>query len=253
MTVGRADSGRVKLTTEGDTLSIFLRHVDIDETRPPFELQEEMTKFCGITDSAHITLLHWILREPDIGKIEDILQRRNIPNKFPELYTEHVHFQGEYDSQTEESESEELIWDSVETFVNNFNLVRYSRNMIASPWQGSKCGRILSHVCNLENMDPFMLLPQNIDHWTRKARQAGAQFDDVVATSFTYRQDSHHKYDLLRSQSFPAIANVTVNGTIYVRVSSAPQNATDEDTVFAGELYVGLYSVYKMHDSCSNL
>jgi hypothetical protein len=44
-TIGRADSGRVKLTQEGNILKIILRECDIKVTRPTLELQEEMAKF----------------------------------------------------------------------------------------------------------------------------------------------------------------------------------------------------------------
>lgn len=82
--VGRADSGRVKLTLdEGNCLRIFIKENAVSLPCPPLELQEELAKFCCIIDAGHCTVLHWLLAENNLEEIEDIFQRRGISNELP--------------------------------------------------------------------------------------------------------------------------------------------------------------------------
>jgi hypothetical protein len=81
--VSRADSGRVKVAAAGKTLEIFLRNSDADINRPPFELREELTAFCGLQDATHISLLHWVISEPSITEIETMFRRRGLHSDVP--------------------------------------------------------------------------------------------------------------------------------------------------------------------------
>jgi hypothetical protein len=54
--IGRADSGRVKITPTGKVLEVFLRKGDSDILHPPLELLEQLTIFCQLTDASHVAL-----------------------------------------------------------------------------------------------------------------------------------------------------------------------------------------------------
>jgi len=187
-----------------------------------------MTKFCGITDRRHVEILHWILIEHDLNEIEDVLQRRGIPNEVPEFDnmphdpvsgealvflglnakpldvdgkdTTQRHFHGRREQANIQQES----GDAVRSFIDKFNLASFFQNKISKSWQG-EAKNMLSHVCRLENMDPFLLLPQRQDIWSQRVRKAGGFPDDVVGVVFDENITSDKKYFPSRStQSFPA-------------------------------------------------
>jgi hypothetical protein len=250
--VGRADSGRVKLTPIGDALRIFLREDDAEANRVPLEFQEEMTRFCGISDSAHITLLHWILTEPELKEIEDALQRRNIPNDIPEFDGTSASGGKSHREYHDVSESrlgyEQESLNAMQSFVNRFNLASSFKNRIAQPWEETEVENMLSYVCRLENVDPFWLLPQKDGAAAQRIRLAGGQPDGFVGVFFDRKPDSQYKYHLSRNlRTFPAVVSVAGNGKVQVNVSSAIQHTTSDDTLFAGELYVRM-STFFGHD-----
>jgi hypothetical protein len=291
--VGRADSGRVKLTEVGNVLKIYLREQDNDANRPPLELQEAITKFCEIIDPSHVTVLHWILTEHNLKEIEYALQRRGIPNDVPKLdnlYLDldaNIEAQGACYSQTHKGRAhpsyvpkrrgipndvpelddsqldvdvnieaqgasrnlkhkrrahpsdEKGSLDAVQSFINRFNLANSFQQKIAQPWQKGDAENMLSHICRLENMDPFLLLPQRDDSWTQKIRQAGGYPDDFVGMFFGQNQASHSRAYLSRSaQIFPAIVEVSGNGSIRVEVSTVMKNMPEEEILLVGELHV---------------
>jgi len=81
---GRAEKGRVVLTTEADILKIYLISEDMDIGCPPLELTDELSIFCGIENAEHIRLLSHILVQKDTRRIEQDLNRREVPDKIPE-------------------------------------------------------------------------------------------------------------------------------------------------------------------------
>jgi hypothetical protein len=267
--VGRADSGRVKLTVEGsDCLRIFIKETAVNLPCPPIELHEELAKFCNIVDPNHRTLLHWLLAENNIQEIEDIFQRRGIPNDLPTFdmiskspprsdipivldthMSSHLPsdvgneannqrtFHGRRNAQKEGSKY--ALQDGVQDLVDKFNLVNSFQKTMTGPWQASEAENLLSHVCRLENMDPFSLLPQRSDAWSRQIRQAGGYPDQAVGIVFDEKSTSHDYEQHSRSaQIFPAVVEITARGVLRVRVSTAVQNTTDEEVLLAGELYV---------------
>jgi hypothetical protein len=82
---GRADSGRVALTTRNQGLAIYLTGEDINASVPPLELQEELATLGEIQDPKHLALLLYLLTQEDLKAIEDTLQRRGISNSVPEF------------------------------------------------------------------------------------------------------------------------------------------------------------------------
>jgi hypothetical protein len=250
----------VKLTQVGNILKIILRENDVDAARPPLELQEEITKLCGITEPFHIAILHWILVEHDLKEIEDVLQRRGIPDDLPEFDNmtrnaadgENVIFSGldaenleqrryhgrKPKHQPKPSDARESV-DAVQSFINKFNLANSFQSKITQSWQDAEAKNMLSHICRLENMDPFILLPQRNDCWTQRIRKAGGYPDDHVGVVFDEKVASDKKDHLSRSaQIFPAIVNVAGNGHIRVGVSTAENIMIDDEILFVGELYV---------------
>jgi hypothetical protein len=315
---GRADSGRVKVTPIGNILKIIIRESDVDVARPTLELQEEVAKFCEITDPSHVAILHWILAEDDLKEIEDVLQRRGIPNDLPEfdkltqdvtedqsvrlsfsgLNARSLDLESEYslqrpykgpekDSQgvllviqesekslqrryegsekgsqavlpdKQESEnslqrpykgpkkdSQEVLpdkqesVDAIQSFVNKFNFASSFGKEITRSWQDVEPKTMLSHICRLENMDPFMLLPQRESIWERERRKAGGYPDDYFGVIFNEKPTTDSIKHTVGSRTFPATVRVTAKGHIKVGVSSTATNLTDEEILFAGELYV---------------
>jgi hypothetical protein len=265
---GRADSGRVKVTPIGNILKIIIRESDVDVARPTLELQEEVAKFCEITDPSHVAILHWILAEDDLKEIEDVLQQRGIPNDVPELdkltqdVTEdqslRLSFSGlnarsldlesedslqrpykgpEKDSQGVLPDKQESV-DAIQSFVNQFNFASSFGKDITRSWQDVEAKTMLSHICRLENMDPFMLLPQRESIWERERRTAGGYPDDYFGVIFNEKPTTDRIQHTVGSRTFPATVRVTAKGHIKVGVSSTATDLIDEEILFAGELYV---------------
>jgi len=80
-----ADTGRVKLAATAQTLEVYLTARDSQPACPPLELHEEISNFCGLTDPNHIAMLQYILMSTSNEDIEDLLQRRGVPNVIPEF------------------------------------------------------------------------------------------------------------------------------------------------------------------------
>jgi hypothetical protein len=75
---GRADPGRVKLSSDAGSLSIYLTRSDIDPSSPPVELGEELCKYCGITRADQGILLQQILAGVNLQKIRRVVERRGL-------------------------------------------------------------------------------------------------------------------------------------------------------------------------------
>lgn len=279
---GRADSGRVKLTQEGHILKIILRKNDIDSAHPPLELQEEMTKFCGITDRSYVAILHRILIEHDLNEIEDVLQRRGVPNDLPEFDNmphdvasgEALRFSSLDAKPWEENDKDttqrlytgrrkkhrprafnggQESTRAVKSFVDKFNLANCFQSKLTQPWQEAEPRNMLSHICRLENMDPFLLLPQETGIWHQRVRKAGGYPDDHVGILFDQNSISKRKpYPSRSAQTFPAIVTVAGTGHISVRVSGTVESMVDEELLFAGELHVSVQLTKNVQSSLAN-
>jgi hypothetical protein len=264
-TVGRADSGRVKLTQEGNILKIIIRESDVDLARPTLELQEEMTKFCGIINPSHIAILHWILAENNLQEIERVLQRRGISNDVPDfdrlsqdgtggeklsfsgLNAESLDADSDVNGRRYRGRGNQGVlpdkWqsvDAIQSFVNRFDLASSFRKKITRPWQDAEAKNMLSHICRLENMDPFMLLPQRDHPWARQVRKVGGYPDDYIAVVFDGKSTTRTRQHTKGSQTFPALVRVAAEGHVHVGVSTTANDLADEEILFAGELYVGV-------------
>jgi len=261
----------VKVNAIGNILKIIIRESDVDVAQPTLELQEKVTKFCEITDPSHVAILHWILAQDDLKEIEDIVQRRGIPNDLPEFdkFTKdgtedqslRLSFSGlnamSLDLESEDSlqrpykgpkkDNQEVLPDkpesvdanhAIQSFVNQFNFASSFGEKIARPWQDVEAKTMLSHICRLENMDPFMLLPQRESIWERERRKAGGYPDDYFGVIFNEKPTTDRIQHTVGSRTFPATVRVTAKGHIKVGVSSTATDLTDEEILFAGELYV---------------
>lgn len=81
---GRAEKGRVMLATDGDILKIYLISEDMEIGCPPLELTDDLASFCGIENAEHIRLLSHVLVQKDTRRIEQDLNRREVPDNLPE-------------------------------------------------------------------------------------------------------------------------------------------------------------------------
>jgi hypothetical protein len=99
---------------------------------------------------------------------------------------------------------------------------------------------MLSHVCRLEDMDPFLLLPLTQPHlFDEKVRQAGG-FPDQKMIFMYDQQISEPRKSIPRSiQSFPAIVSVLRTSTMNITASETWQNPIESESILAGELHVG--------------
>jgi len=269
-TIGRAESGRVKVTAADKILKIFLREHDVDAACPPLELEEEMTKFCGIANPIHTAILHRILMVGDLKEIEDVMQRKGIPDDVPEFDTMlrnlaeggTFHSESNFTSTPLETSNgverkyrgrkarreakfrhplpqEYDSMDVMQSFVEKFHIKAAIKDMVTQPWEASQAEKMLSHICRLEDMNPYSLLPQKRDPFQQKVKQAGGFPDDQIGLIFNNDETANSLAYLSRSaQTFPAIVEVKRSGGIHVRVSTAVHNTTDEEVLLAGELYV---------------
>ena len=75
---GRSEEGRVMLAARPQELKVYLILEDMQIGRPPLELTEELSSFCGIKNPEHISLLTHIIIQDDDQRIEQDLRRRGI-------------------------------------------------------------------------------------------------------------------------------------------------------------------------------
>lgn len=124
--------------------------------------------------------------------------------------------------------------------MNRFTALNQWDNAKARPWSKTKTDSVLSHLCRLENVDPYSLLPQtSLSRWGGRLRQAGAFLDDPTPISFIHESsDSGKKSRLRPHRVFPAL--VTINRARKTIVKMLPDSTVDiaRDVVLAGEVYV---------------
>jgi len=249
---GRADSGRVKITAIGDGLEVFLRKSDSDVSRPPLELLEELAAFCRLTEASKVALLHAVMNETYSGDMEAIFNRRGLHNDVPEFNTlkDSKKLNPELWSASETRnpgdddywEEEDATFDAVLTFMERFTVLNQWDNTKARPWAKTDTDSVLSHLCRLENVNPYLLLPQTSHSpWDRRIRQGGAFLDDPTSISFVCdSSDSGKKSRLRPHRLFPAL--VEINRGREIEIEVLPDSTVDvaRDVILAGELYVSL-------------
>lgn len=263
--IGRADSGRVKITATGKVLEIFLRKGNSDISRPPLELLEELTTFCQLTDASHVALLHWVMTETNTGEMEATFERRGLQNDVPEvkalrdLQKPDPHFWAKPTSKgqgdAEHSQDREAALNAVSSFMARFNAINQWDNTKARPWSKTNTDSILSHFCRLENVDPYALLPQtNLSPWNKRLRQAGAFPDDPTSVGFIHSSsDDGTKPHLRPTRLFPAL--VQINKARETIIKMLPDSTADVPTavVLAGEIYVrSMCLVHNWQQSANN-
>ena len=244
---GRADSGRVKISAIGKSLEVFLRKSDSDISRPPLELLEEMTTFCQLTDAFHVALLHGVMTESHAADMDVIFERRGLQKDAPEfeiLIDSKKLNPNFWSSSTRRHlgeddylQDQEATFDAVSKFMSRFTTVDRWDNAKARPWSNTKTDLVLSHLCRLENVDPYSLLPQT-DHspWSRRLRQAGAFLDDPTSCRFVH--PSGKKSRDRPTRIFPAF--VKVDRAKHITIEMLPDSTVDitRDMILAGEVYV---------------
>ena len=246
--VGQAGSGRVKITVMGESLEVFLRKSDSNISRPPLELLEELANFYQLTEASHVAVLHAVMTEKYSGDMKAIFDRRGLHQDAPEFNTlmdsrklnpsfwsgsaSRHHGDADY------WEDQEATFHTVSKFMNRFTN-RWD-NAKARPWSQTKTDSLLSHLCRLENVDPYKLLPQTgLSPLRRRLRQEGAFPDDPTSISFIQEPSDSGKNSLLRPHRlFPAL--VTINRARETLVQMLPDSTVDvaRDGVLAGEVYV---------------
>ena len=98
---------------------------------------------------------------------------------------------------------------------------------------------MLAHLCRLENIDPWILLPQDRDKWDNLLRSRHQAPGTVTGIYWSTARDIHHKDNLLRtSNRFPATIYQDSRRSLSISVSTAIQNTVGEDLLFSAELYV---------------
>jgi hypothetical protein len=250
--IGRADSGRVKITPVGRSLEVYLRKVDSDLSRPPLELLEELSNFCQFTNASQVALLHGVMTEIHAADMDAIFQRRGLPNDAPEFCSlvNSRKLNPEFWSSTmrrnqgdaDYSGDYESTFDAVASFMSRFTALNQWDNAKARPWSITDTDLVLSHLCRLENVDPYSLLPQtDSSPWNRRIREAGAYLDDPTSISFLH--DVSEAGKRLRDRPmrvFPAL--VTINRAKHTVVKMLPDPTIDiaRDIMLAGEVYVCL-------------
>jgi hypothetical protein len=246
--IGRADSGRVKVTGVGKGLEILLRRSDSDPSRPPFELMEELTTFCQLTDASHIALLHWLMSETDIREIANVFERRGLQHDIPEVKmleqsrSLNPHFWGDASGSSQDyfsqMENEAATLDAVSTFMNRFEKINQWDDTKARKWSKTNTDMVLSHLCRLENVDPYSLLPQTSrDPWLQRLQRGGGFSDDPTSIAFMHTQGGTN------SAARPArlfAATVEITKDRGIEITTLPDTTADigKETILAGELYV---------------
>jgi hypothetical protein len=261
--LGRADSGRVKITNKGKTMSIYLRQKDADAGHAPLELGEHLTRFCGFSDAVQIRLLDFILSEHDLDEIDNELSRRGFPKYISELDDLTMDAVGlsefwrakpskrAVDSrrrycgrkpnmrrhQTQQAASD--LPDTVQSFLNKFNMVNSFQDRLARPWAEAEAEQMLAHLCRLENIDPWTLLSQDRGNWDNLLKSRNQAPGTVSGAYWSPARDIHHKGNLLKTNnSYPATVYQDSRRNTRISVSTAIQNTVGEDLLFAAELYV---------------
>ncbi|KAK5629125.1 hypothetical protein RRF57_004840 [Xylaria bambusicola] len=77
--LGSPEKGRTMLTAHDNLLKLYLTQEDMTVGCPSLELIDELAAFCGIETSEHIRLLSHILVQSNTGRIEQDLDRCNVP------------------------------------------------------------------------------------------------------------------------------------------------------------------------------
>jgi hypothetical protein len=131
---------------------------------------------------------------------------------------------------------EEGLDSAVSSFMARFSAISQWDNTKARPWSKTDTDLILSHLCRLENVDPYLLLPQKDPSlWNQRLRQAGAYLDDPTSIGFLHDSPDDH---LRPTRLFPAL--VQINRARETIIKMLPDSTADVATavVLAGEVYV---------------
>jgi hypothetical protein len=248
--VGRVDSGRVKITVIGKSLEVYLRRSDSDISRPPLELLEELAAFCRLTEASHVALLHAVMTEIYSSDMEAIFNRRGLHQDAPEFNAlvgssklNPDFWSGSasrYNGDADYWEDEEATFDAVSRFMRRFTALNQWDDAKARPWSKTRTDSVLSHLCRLENVDPYSLLPQtSLSRWGGRLRNDGAFLDDPTSISFIHPSSVSGKKSRLRPyRLFPAL--VKINRARETVIEMLPDSTIDvaRDVILAGEVYV---------------
>ncbi|KAF2679081.1 hypothetical protein K458DRAFT_408347 [Lentithecium fluviatile CBS 122367] len=260
---GRVDSGRVKITQKGNTMSIYLRQKDADGGHTPLDLREHLTRVCELEDAGQIRLLDFILSERDLEEVDNELSRRGYPQSVPEFDDPSLNAGG-LSEIWKLSPSEQAVdgrpqfrgrksntrrhqmWqaapdppDTVQSFLDRFNLAKSFKGRLAQPWSEAEADQMLAHLCRLENIDPWVLLPQKRSTWYNILKDRDQPPGPVTGIHWSTGRDVHYKGHLLRTRnSFPATIYQDSRRNIRISVSTAVQNGIGDEMLFAAELYV---------------
>jgi hypothetical protein len=262
--MGRADSGRVKITQKGKTMSIYLRQRDADAGHTPLELREHLTKICGFEDAVDIRLLDFILSEPDVDEIDNELSRRGYPRSVPEFddISDNINSVGASEFWVSKRASKRVldnrrrfggrkpkgrpnnlpghdVPDTVQSFLDKFNMANTFKDQLGKPWTEANADNMLAHICRLENVDPWALLPKSQNHFDQLLKSRRKAPGTVTGMHWTTDRGVHDKSHLRKTSNwFPATIFQDSRRNIRIKVSTAIENTVGDDMLFAAELFV---------------
>jgi hypothetical protein len=190
------------------------------------------------------------MTETNIGEMAATFERRGLQDDAPEVQalidSQHpnVHFWGKSTSKSqgdaEHLQDQEAALNAVSSFMPRFSAINRWDNTKARPLSKSNTDAVLSHLCRLENVDPWALLPQtNLSLWHKRLRKAGAYPDDPTSISFVHDSPEDRTKPHLRPTClFPAL--VQINRARETIIKMLPDSTADVATavVLAGEVYV---------------
>ncbi|KAF2852960.1 hypothetical protein T440DRAFT_466522 [Plenodomus tracheiphilus IPT5] len=268
---GRADSGRVKISYQGDSMNIYLRHRDAHGGIYPIDLRENLAQLCSFDHPTQIRLLEFVLNEPDPNEILGELSRRGFPEPSSELakifdtkppgnfldadYTprkdpvidekvDQYQFQGHTPNtrRYRSRRADEDTPDNVQEFLQKFNMVNVFQGQLAQPWAEAGADNLLAHVCKLDDVNPWTLLPRNRNQWDELLKAKGKP--PGVATSTFWSANRHVQgKNFLGDRrnvrnTYPAVVLQDHRRNMVIKISNAIDNLVTDESLFAAEHYV---------------
>jgi hypothetical protein len=276
---GRADSGRVKVSYQGNAMHIYLRHKDADAGTYPLDLREALATLCSIERPTDIRLLDFILSESDTDEILGELRRRGFQLPDTEiakiletvptdniLDTEYVErkdsirvpvsVEGQFRGHTPNTrryrrrQAETQSADSIQAFLAKFNMANSFREQLAQPWSDAGAENLLAHSCRLEDVDPWNLLPRNRNQWDELLKAKGKPPGVATGTFWSSNRHIQGKNFLGDRRNvrnaYAAVVLQDHRRNMVIKISNAIDNPMTDEALFAAEHYVRqLYSRVK--------
>ncbi|KAH7399670.1 hypothetical protein BKA66DRAFT_437202 [Pyrenochaeta sp. MPI-SDFR-AT-0127] len=268
---GRADSGRVKISYQHNCMNIYLRHKDANSGVYPLELRESLATLCSLEHPTQIRLLEFILNESDSGEILDELSRRGFPepsfeikkildtrqpdnildakytaqneqalHPTPDQHQFHGHTPNTRRFRRQRAECDAP--DNVQAFIQKFNVANSFQEQLAQPWAEASADNLLAHVCRLDDVNPWNLLPRNRNQWDELLKAKGKP--PGVATGTFWSANRHIQGKSFLSDrrnvrnAYAAVVLQDNRRNMVIKISNAIENLVTDELLFAAEHFV---------------